>query len=61
MRIDIDSFKNQISIELFDKIKEIRELNNVQFIIDKERQINNKIMQELQNELNALRKKAKTD
>ena len=52
MRSDLEQYKVQTTTELFDKIKELKELNNVQFALEKERKRTTQLISDLQDSIN---------
>lgn len=47
LRSDLEQYRNKLSTELFDKLKEVKEMNNFAFMFEKERKNNLNVMQEM--------------
>jgi hypothetical protein len=60
MRNEIDAFKNSFSIEVYNKIKDIKSIADSQFTVDKERLRTNKMIEELKRDLDEELFKSKT-
>ena len=61
MRKDLEQYKIKTTTELFDKIKELKELNNVQFALEKERKRTTQLISELQDYVNENNQKQNAD
>lgn len=56
MRNDLEQYRNKLSTELFDKLKEVKEMNNFAFALEKERKNTLELLQQMQDEINELKK-----
>ena len=61
MRSDLEQYRNKLSTDLFDKLKEVKEMNNFTFLLEKERKNNLQLMGEMQDEINEMKKEYSAD
>lgn len=61
LRSDLELYRNKLSTELFDKLKEVKEMNNFGFMFEKERKNTLNVLQEMQDEINEMKKEYQAD